>query len=140
MKARWTLVILLATVSAALAGCTSSGPTASPTASIASPTSQATDQAATPTVLGASPTARATSNVSVTIKDFSFQPGEVTIAKGGTVTWTNGEGTAHTVKFTDSQSSTLQKGDMYSKKFDTAGSFGYACGIHPSMKGTVNVV
>jgi plastocyanin len=76
----------------------------------------------------------------VKISGFTFQPGEVTIAKGGTVTWTNDDSVTHTVKFADSQSPGLQKGDTYSKTFDSAGAFDYSCGIHPTMKGTVIVV
>jgi plastocyanin len=75
----------------------------------------------------------------VTIQDFSFNPGVVRIAAGGSVTWTNQDGTAHTVKFSDSESSTLANRATYTKKFDTPGKYDYNCGIHPSMKGTVEV-
>ncbi len=75
----------------------------------------------------------------VSIKSFSFQPGTVTIAKGGTVTWTNHDSVKHTVKIGGEESPQLGKGQTFAKTFDTPGTFNYACGIHPSMKGTVIV-
>jgi plastocyanin len=129
MDTRWILLITLTVAAVAVLGCTTSTPAASPTAQVTSPTASA------PT-----PTAQASLTASVIIKDFSFKPDAVTIARGGTVTWTNNDTTIHTVKFTDSQSSSLQNGDTYSKKFDAAGSFDYSCGIHPSMQGTVKVI
>jgi plastocyanin len=75
----------------------------------------------------------------VTIQDFSFNPDVARIAAGGSVTWTNRDSAAHTVKFGDSESSTLGNGATYTKKFDTPGKYDYNCGIHPSMKGSVEV-
>ena len=75
----------------------------------------------------------------MTIKDFAFNPNVVHIAAGGSVTWTNQDGTAHTVKFGDSESSTLGNSATYTKKFDTPGKYDYICGIHTYMKGTVEV-
>ncbi len=75
----------------------------------------------------------------VSIKDYKFQPGQITINKGDTVTWTNMDPTAHDVKFMDSKSPDLKKGETYSKTFDKAGTFDYICDIHPSMKGKVVV-
>lgn len=63
----------------------------------------------------------------------------MTIAVGGSVTWTNQDGTAHTVKFSDSESGHLGNGEAYTKKFDAPGTYTYSCGIHTSMKGTVEV-
>jgi plastocyanin len=79
-------------------------------------------------------------SVSVTISGFSFQPAEATIAKGGTVTWTNDDSTAHTVKFAGSESDALGKGGTYSRTFDSPGTYDYSCGIHPGMKGKVTVI
>lgn len=75
----------------------------------------------------------------MTIKDFAFNPNVVHIAAGGSVTWTNQDGTAHTVKFGDSESSTLGNSATYTKKFDTPGKYDYICGIHTYMKGIVEV-
>ena len=90
-------------------------------------------------VLALACTAHAQSSAAVTIKDFAFQPQSVTIEKGGTVTWTNQDGVAHDVKFSDGGSPDLKKGGTYSKTFDKVGKFDYICEIHPTMKGTVIV-
>jgi plastocyanin len=76
----------------------------------------------------------------VTIKNFAFTPGEVTIVKGGSVTWSNVDGTTHTVAFADNSSPDLGNGATYSKTFDETGTFSYKCSIHPGMTGKVIVV
>jgi plastocyanin len=79
------------------------------------------------------------STAQVTIKNFAFEPGTVTIARGGTVTWTNQDSAVHTVKFGSDESPSLSKGQTYSKTFSNAGTFDYGCGIHPAMKGKIIV-
>jgi amicyanin len=74
------------------------------------------------------------------MKDFSFQPAEVKIKKGGTVTWTNTDSVRHDIIFGNSSSPLLGKGESYTKKFDEEGVYDYYCGPHPSMKGKVNVI
>jgi plastocyanin len=77
----------------------------------------------------------------VSIKDFMFDPGGVTVAKGTTVTWTNGDDFAHSVVADDDSfmSEDLDQGATFSQTFDKAGEFSYICGIHNSMTGTVTV-
>jgi amicyanin len=75
----------------------------------------------------------------VNIKDYTFQPDQITIKKGDTITWTNMDAGPHDVKFKDSDSPDLKKGETYSKTFNEAGTFDYLCDIHPSMKGKVIV-
>jgi plastocyanin len=77
--------------------------------------------------------------VQVLIKDFKFQPPEITIKQGDTITWTHPGPASHTVKFADSESEILKNGASYSKTFNMPGTFPYECGIHPYMKGTVVV-
>ena len=76
----------------------------------------------------------------VVVTDFAFDP-ETTEAKvGEKVTWTIAEGSsAHTVKFDDEESDSLDAGASYSRSFDEAGEYKYVCGIHPQMTGTVAV-
>ena len=76
----------------------------------------------------------------VVVTDFAFDP-ETTEAKvGEKVTWTVAEGSsAHTVKFDDEESESLDAGASYTRSFDEAGEFKYVCGIHPQMTGTVAV-
>lgn len=75
----------------------------------------------------------------VSIKDLKFQPAQATIKKGDTVTWTNMDPVTHDVKFNDSKSPDLKKGDTYTKTFNETGTFDYLCEIHPNMKGKVIV-
>lgn len=77
----------------------------------------------------------------VAIQGFAFNPASVKIAVGDSVLWTNKDGATHTAT-SDSNSwttGTLGTGASKAVKFDTAGTFPYHCGIHPSMKGTVVV-
>lgn len=90
-------------------------------------------------VLAVAYEAHAQSSAMVTIQGYAFQPKDVTIDKGGTVTWTNQDSVVHDVKFSDSESPDLKSGKLYSKTFDKAGTFDYICTIHPTMKGRVIV-
>jgi plastocyanin len=80
---------------------------------------------------------------SVTIENFAFSPASITVKKGTTVTWTNKDGTAHTVVETDGKtgpkSGTLGNGQTYSFTYNTVGTFDYNCSIHPNMLGSVTV-
>jgi plastocyanin len=87
----------------------------------------------------------APAKVSVTVKNFGFEPKEVTVAPGTTVEWTN-QGGRHNVEADNGsfKSDTLVAGQKYEHKFDTAGSFPYFCSFHGGkgghdMAGTVNV-
>ncbi len=90
-------------------------------------------------VLAVAYQAHAQGSASVTIQGYAFQPGDVTVDKGGTVTWTNQDAVVHDVKFSDSESPDLKKGQSYSRTFDKSGTFDYICNIHPTMKGRVTV-
>ena len=75
---------------------------------------------------------------------FSFSPGSVTIAKGGTVTWTNEAGkVAHNVTFAATTGAPANIPNMTSgstsRSFATSGSYSYQCTNHPGMNGTVSV-
>jgi plastocyanin len=130
-KPLFTLMALAVLVTA-LAGCTSPTPTPFPAASV-TPTEAPTGN------VSSSPVPSLPQSAAVTIKDLAFNPDVVRIAVGGSVTWTNQDGTAHTVKFSDTESSSLGNGAAYTKKFDAPGKYDYNCGIHPSMKGAVEV-
>ena len=78
---------------------------------------------------------------SVTIGDRIFSPSSVTVAPGGTVTWTNNDGRAHTVTATDRSwdSGLLNPGATWSHTFPAGGTFSYLCDLHPDMTGRVVV-
>ena len=80
------------------------------------------------------------SGADVTMSNFAFSPSSVEIKAGESVTWTNEDSATHTVEGDGGISSgDLAKGQSYTKKFDTAGTYPYKCSIHPSMTGTVVV-
>jgi plastocyanin len=89
---------------------------------------------------GATPAAGADA-VEVTIADFAFTPAEATAAVGGAVHWTNNDSAPHSVSWADEEpeSNDLDNGDDYERTFDGAGTYEYACGIHPTMTGSVTV-
>lgn len=111
-------------------GASSSAPPAAPTAPTApSPTSAAT----------------------VTVRNNAFAPGDVTVSRGGTVTWRwdscSGDGyggqscTAHSVTFDQGNvASPTQESGAYTRTFTATGTYPYHCAIHgSSMSGRVVV-
>src|SRR5215207_5472948 len=89
----------------------------------------------------AEPKAIAAASGSVTIADFSFTPGAITINPGDTVTWNNNGPTPHSATSTNGAFDTgiLRKGQSGSHTFNEAGTYSYICTPHPYMKGTVVV-
>ena len=80
----------------------------------------------------------------VTIQNFAFGPANVTVKVDATVTWTNKDGTAHTVTADTASADAPASGDVapggtYSFTFKKAGTYIYHCAIHPSMQGSVTV-
>jgi plastocyanin len=77
----------------------------------------------------------------VGIAGFAFGPAKLTIGPGQYVTWTNGDDSPHQVTLTASQerSPVLLKGQSHTQAFAASGVYEYACGLHPAMKGTVEV-
>lgn len=78
----------------------------------------------------------------VAIRDNAYQPADLEVATGSTVTWTNDDEAPHTVTFSGSgpaSSEQLAEGDGFTTTFDTAGTFPYVCTLHPEMEATVTV-
>lgn len=78
----------------------------------------------------------------VKIKDFAFEPSEVTIPKGTTVIWTNEDSVQHIVVSDSGEelsSGLIDSQGTFTHTFSNAGTYGYHCSIHPSMKGTIIV-
>jgi len=78
---------------------------------------------------------------SVQVTNFAFSPNLVTIAPGGTVTWTWDSGTtSHNVTFTDGVGNSGDRSSgTLTRTFPTQGTFDYRCTIHPGMTGEVVV-
>ncbi len=102
------------------------------------PTSAPT--ATPPPAPGATPTPAPTT-ARVGMAGEVFRPATVSIAPGGSVTWTNDDDRSHTVSSTSNafDSGSLAPGQTYRRSFPAAGTFPYLCLIHPKMTGTVIV-
>ena len=77
----------------------------------------------------------------VAIQDFAFSPQTVTVKVGSSITWTNGDGSAHSVKSADGSfvSQDLEQGQTFTTTFTAPGTHPYVCDIHNFMTGTVAV-
>jgi plastocyanin len=80
-------------------------------------------------------------SVTVRIDGMRFEPQNITVKPGTTVTWVHGSQMPHTISGnTDGlRSGTLYNGQQYSHTFNATGSYNYFCGLHPSMTGSVVV-
>jgi plastocyanin len=77
----------------------------------------------------------------VAISGFAFGPGAVKVTAGQPVTWTNADDTPHQISVVGSsqRSELMLKGQSATLQFDAAGNIAYICGLHPTMKGTIEV-
>jgi amicyanin len=75
------------------------------------------------------------------IDNFTFNPQNLTVKAGTTVTWTNKDDIPHTIAAVSKQfkSKALDTGDAYSFTFTTPGAYEYFCSLHPHMTGTIVV-
>ena len=77
----------------------------------------------------------------VTIDNFAFAPADVTIAAGQSVTWSNKDGAPHGLAFKDGApgADLMLPGAEFSRTFERAGTYEYACALHAYMTGRVIV-
>jgi amicyanin len=78
----------------------------------------------------------------VSEEGIAFQPAEVSVSVGDTVTWTNNDDVPHDVtadSFSSGEPGGMQPGDTFEHTFDQAGTFDYVCTVHPGMEGSVVV-
>lgn len=78
----------------------------------------------------------------VWIDDLAFEPFNITVSVGATVTWTNNDAVSHTVTSDDMsfESGVLTNGETFQFTFDEVGQYFYHCALHPEMHGVVTVV
>ena len=90
-------------------------------------------------LLAAAP-ARA-ADVEVKIDNFVYNPQQITVKAGTTVTWTNQDDIPHTVTSSTNafKSKALDTDDKFSFTFATPGTFPYFCALHPHMTGSIVV-
>ena len=77
----------------------------------------------------------------VVVENFSFQPGNLTVKAGTTVTWVNHDDEPHTVNENNKtfKSGTLDTDAKFSYKFTSPGTYSYFCSLHPRMTGQIIV-
>ncbi|MFJ3792500.1 cupredoxin domain-containing protein [Kitasatospora sp. NPDC090091] len=142
----------------AAAGCSSDGggepktptgtATASPSpASSPSPTSPVSPSpsptaTASPTATGTATGSPSAGQVSVTIKNFLFNPATFTVAPGAKIVVTNQDSAGHTLTAINKEFDTglLEQGQSATITAPSApGSYAYHCDVHPNMTGTLVV-
>jgi plastocyanin len=81
----------------------------------------------------------------VIMQSNTYQPAEMTVSVGTTVTWVNEDSFDHTITAgTRGEPSglfdaTVAAGGNFSYTFEEAGTYDYYCTIHPGMNGTIIV-
>jgi LPXTG-motif cell wall-anchored protein len=92
-------------------------------------------------MLISAPAVSAQDEMTVSIQDFFFDPDQLSVAPGTTVTWVNEGQAPHTTTADDGtwDSGTLQPGEDFSFTFDQPGTYTYHCSIHPDMTASVKV-
>jgi plastocyanin len=78
----------------------------------------------------------------VTIENFKFGPARLQVDKGMPIMWTNADDSPHQITVTGGQvtrSAVLAKGQRHTQSFGTPGTYDYMCGLHPGMKGQIEV-
>ncbi len=126
------------------AGGVGTAPAPAPTQAPAAPAPTATPApaAAAPAPAAAAPAA---TSAAVNVQGFTYQPMDLTVAAGTTVTWTNNDSVAHTVTWDDMSvdSGLFDQGETFTYTFDAPGTYGYYCIPHGSpgsgMHGSVTV-
>lgn len=77
----------------------------------------------------------------VAIANFSFGPGVLKIRAGDQVTWSNADPSPHQITLVGGgrRSQVMLQGQKATLQFDAEGNIAYYCGLHPTMKGTIEV-
>jgi len=137
---------LLAVLS--LAAC-SGGGTTSTTPGASTPASSAASSAAASSGGGggggaacAAAPAGSTAAVTVTIKDFKFDPQPVQAKVGDVVTWTNSDSAPHSATLDDGtcDTKTINGGSSASLVFNAPGTYTYHCSVHPTQMKDYTIV
>lgn len=76
----------------------------------------------------------------VNVVDNDFEPSEITVEAGDTVTWEFQGAAMHNVVNRDGEfESENKKEGTFEHTFDEPGAYDYVCTLHPGMEGTVVV-
>jgi len=90
-------------------------------------------------IVGLSPAQAA--DIEVKIDNFTFNPQQITVKAGDTVTWVNHDDIPHTVTSNTMafKSKALDSDDKFSFTFATPGTYPYFCSLHSMMTGSIVV-
>jgi plastocyanin len=76
----------------------------------------------------------------VNIASFAFMPAKVSATAGKPLTFINTDDTPHQIAVANGpRTAVFLRGQSASLTLDKAGEYSYICGLHPSMKGTIDV-
>jgi plastocyanin len=76
----------------------------------------------------------------INIATFSFLPGKISAAIGRALTFLNNDDSPHQISVVNGpKTAVILRGQRASLTFDKAGEYNYICGLHPSMKGVIEV-
>ena len=89
----------------------------------------------------ATPTALDDLAVTIDIRDFRYQPPNLSVPVGATVTWVNRDVAPHDSEARDGmwETSLLQRDEEFAIRFDEPGTWDYFCTVHPYMTATLTV-
>lgn len=96
--------------------------------------------------LPATAPAQSSGGAQVMMNNLKYEPKNITVTVGSTVTWKNNEASPHTVAADDDSfnSPNIGKDGAFSQKFTKPGKYAYHCAYHGSkgggMSGTITVV
>jgi amicyanin len=80
----------------------------------------------------------------IPIAQYAYQPGDMTVRVGETVTWTNQDQAPHDVVTTAGpavlKSPLLSQGQSWSFTFTLPGTYDYYCSVHPDMRARITVL
>jgi len=124
-------VLAIATIGfAAACGGGGDGGTTTPTSKPSTPS--------TP-IVPSSPSSPVVTNA-VIVDDNVFNPANIQVSPGASVTWSWATSSEHNVTFSDGGSGNKSGTNAsYTKSFSTAGTFNYSCSLHGGMNGSVLV-
>lgn len=81
------------------------------------------------------------SSAHVAIRNFAFEPAQLTVKTGQPVTWSNDDGAPHGVVFKEGPTGIdlLLPGKTFTQTFDKPGVYDYVCSVHPYMTARITV-
>jgi plastocyanin len=80
-----------------------------------------------------------TATTSVAMQNTAFNPQDIVVSPGATVTWTNNDGINHNVTFANASTGDFSSGSQSLVMPTATGTYNYSCTIHRGMTGTVKV-